>query len=121
MPAASVAFFSESPCECHSSNARTHRIGGSSSPLNGRRLQQSTGTSDERKAREYHDKLKASLWDQDRLGIKPSRSWNEAVVRYLAETTHKASQSDDKAHLRWVDKFLGGVELRSINREVLDR
>ena len=88
---------------------------------NGRRLQQSTGTADERKAREYHDKLKASLWDQDRLGIKPSRSWNEAVVRYLAETTHKASQSDDKAHLRWVDKFLGGVELGSINREVLDR
>jgi hypothetical protein len=39
----------------------------------------------------------------------------------LAETTHKASQADDKAHLRWVDRFLGGVELRSVNREVLDR
>src|SRR6267143_2221619 len=64
---------------------------------NGRRLQQSTGTADERKAREYHDKLKASLWDQDRLGIKPSHSWNEAVVRYLAETTHKASQSGGTA------------------------
>jgi integrase len=88
---------------------------------NGRRIQQSTGTTDKAKAREYHDKLKASLWDQERLGIKPRRSWNEAVVRYLAETTHKASQSDDKAHLRRVDKYLGGVELGSINRDVLDR
>ena len=37
----------------------------------GRRLQQSTGTADNAKAQEYHDKLKASLWDQERLGIKP--------------------------------------------------
>ncbi len=88
---------------------------------NGRRIQQSTGTSDEKRAREYHDKLKASLWDQERLGIKPSHSWNEAVVRYLAEMSHKASHSDDKAHLRWVDRFLGGAELKSINRDVVDR
>jgi integrase len=87
----------------------------------GRRIQQSSGTSDKAKAREYHDKLRASLWDQERLGIKPRRSWNEAVVRYLAETTHKASQSDDKAHLRRVDRILGGLELGAINRDVLDR
>ena len=88
---------------------------------NGRRLQRSTGTSDKAKAREYHDKLKASLWDQERLGIKPGRTWNEAVVRYLAETTYKASQSDDKVQLRWADKFLNGVELGSINRNLMDR
>ena len=67
---------------------------------NGRRIQRSTGTSDAAKAQEYHDKLKASLWDQERLGIKPSHSWNDAVVRYLAETSHKASQESDKIHLR---------------------
>jgi integrase len=88
---------------------------------NGRRVQRSTGTSDQAKAREYHDKLKVSLWEQDRLGVKPRRTWEEAVVRYLAETTHKASQLDDKAHLRWVDRFLSGLELTRINRDVLDR
>jgi integrase len=88
---------------------------------NGRRLQQSAGTPDKAKAREYHDKLKASLWDQERLGIKPSRTWNEAVIRYLAETSHKASQFADKAHLRWVDRFLGGMTLGRIDRELLDR
>jgi integrase len=84
-------------------------------------LQQSTGTADRRQAQEYHDKLKASLWEQEKLGAKPKVSWNDAVVRYLAETTHKASQADDKSHLRWLDSYLNGVELEDINRELLDR
>ena len=88
---------------------------------NGRRIQQSTGTADKAKAQEYHDKLKASLWDQDRLGIKPQRTWNETVVRCLAETSDKASQVSDNTHLRWLDRFLNGVSLDAINRDVLDK
>jgi integrase len=42
-------------------------------------------------------------------------------VKYLAETSHKASQSDDRTHLRWVDRFLNGVMLERIDRELLDR
>ena len=87
----------------------------------GRRIQQSTGTTDRAKAQEYHDRLKASLWDQARLGVKPQHTWNEAVVRFLAETSHKASQADDKAHLRWLDRHLNGLELGKINRDLLDR
>jgi len=60
------------------------------------------------------------MWDQARLGIKPRHVWNEAVVRYLAETTHKASQCSDKTHLRWLDRFLSGRMLDEINRELLD-
>jgi integrase len=60
------------------------------------------------------------MWDQARLGIKPRHTWNEAVVRYLAETTHKASQCSDKTHLRWLDRFLNGRMLDEINRELLD-
>lgn len=86
----------------------------------GRRIQQSTGTPDKAKAEEFHDKLKASMWDQARLGVKPRHAWNEAVVRYLAETTHKASQCSDKTHLRWLDRFLNGRMLDEINRELLD-
>jgi integrase len=41
-------------------------------------------------------------------------------VRYLAETSHKASQADDKGHLRWLDRLLNGVELEAIDRDVLD-
>lgn len=87
----------------------------------GRPIQQSTGTSDRAKAEEYHDKLKASLWDQARLGIKPRYAWNDAVVRYLAETSHKVSQVSDKTHLRWLDRYLNGVMLHEIDRTRLDR
>jgi integrase len=86
----------------------------------GRCLQHSTGTPDKRQAQEYHDKLKASLWEQARLGATPSHTWNEAVVRYLAETSHKASHVTDKSHLRWLDRHLGEVKLEGINRELLD-
>ena len=84
-------------------------------------LQHSTGTADRRQAQEYHDTLKATLWEQERLGARPKYSWNDAVVRYLAETTHKASQADDKSHLRWLDRFLNGLTLEDIHRELLDR
>lgn len=90
-------------------------------PHNGRRIQQSTGTSDKAKAQEYHDKLAASLWDQERLGIKLRHTWKEAVVRYLAETADKTTQVTDKTHLRWLDSYLNGLTLDQINRDLLDR
>ena len=89
--------------------------------VNGRRVQQSTGTADRQKAQEYHDKLKARLWDESRLGVRPSHTWKEAVLRWLNERQHKSSLDDDKAHLRWVDKYLGTLELTAINRDLIDR
>jgi len=89
--------------------------------VQGRCIQKSTGTADRQKAQEYHDKLKAQLWDQTRLGIKPARPWTEAVKQWLEETKHKASHRDDLSHLRWLDPFLGGVTLSEIDRDLLDR
>jgi hypothetical protein len=73
----------------------------------GRTIQHSTGTADKARAREYHDKLKASLWERERLGVKPRRSWKEAVIRWLAETAEKATHQEDIKKLRWLDPFLG--------------
>ena len=61
----------------------------------GRTIQRSTGTEDKGQAREYHDRLKASLWEQQRLGVKPRRAWKEAVVRWLAETSEKVTHQED--------------------------
>lgn len=88
---------------------------------NGRPIQQSTGTDDKAKAEEYHDKLKAALWDQARLGIKPKYTWKDAVIRYLAETASKTTQVTDKSHLRWLDPYLQSLTLDQINRDLLDR
>lgn len=89
--------------------------------VNGRTVQKSTGTPDKNKAQEFHDKLKAQLWEQTKLGAKRGYSWNEAVVRWLNETQHKASRVDDLGHLRWLDQYLNGVVLDGINRDALDR
>lgn len=90
-------------------------------PRNGRAIQQSTGTPDKVKAQEYHDKLKASLWDQERLGIKLSRSWREAVVRWLEETSEKATHKEDKKKLIWLHPFLGDLNLDQITSDVIDQ
>jgi integrase len=55
------------------------------------------------------------------LGAKPVFKWNDAVVRYLNETKHKASQISDIYHLRWLDQYLNGVEMQTINRDLLDK
>ncbi len=88
---------------------------------NGRRLQQSAGTADKVAAQELHDKLKASLWDQERLGVKPKRSWREAVVRWLEETSEKATHEEDKRKLAWLHQFLGERNLDEITLDVVDQ
>ena len=77
----------------------------------GTTIQRSTGTEDKRQAQEYHDKLKASLWEQQRLGIKQRRSWKEAVVRWLRKP-EKVTDSEDIRKLRWLDAFLGSYARR---------
>ena len=86
----------------------------------GTTIQRSTGTEDKAQAREYHDKLKASLWEQQRLGVKPRRAWKEAVVRWLAETAEKATHQEDVKKLRWLDPFLGNLMLDEITLDVID-
>ena len=88
---------------------------------NGRTIQRSAGTSDRIKAREYHDKLKAQLWDVVRLGVKPHRTWEEAVIRFLDEKAHKASLRDDRRNFRWLHSHLAGKNLTEIDRECIDR
>jgi integrase len=61
------------------------------------------------------------LWEQDRLGVKPRRSWREAVVQYLQETRHKATHEADIAKLRYLDRYLGELALHEIKRDVIDR
>jgi len=87
---------------------------------NGRRVRQSAGTADRAKAQEYHDKLKAELWRVHKLGERPRRTWKDAVVRYLKETSHKASHAGDVLNLRWLDQYLRSYHLDEITREVVD-
>jgi len=55
------------------------------------------------------------------LAEKPRRSWNDAVVRWVKEQSHKATAREDIAKLRWLDQYLGGKDLAHINRAFIDR
>lgn len=88
---------------------------------NGERIRQSTGTASKALAQEFHDRLKSELWRIARLGDKPRRTWNDAVVRWVKEKSHKATAKEDVHMLRRLDPFLGGKDLGTINRAMIDR
>lgn len=90
-------------------------------PPAGRRVRESTGTTDKRKAQEYHDRLKNQLWEQKRLGIKPRHTWRDTVVRFVheAELEGKASLKNDRDALRWLDAWLGSKYLDEISKDLI--
>ena len=87
----------------------------------GERIRRSAETENKAQAQELHDKLKSETWRLQKLGDRPKRIWQDAAVRWLKETAHKATQDEDIAKLRWLDKFLAGTELTNINRALIDR
>jgi integrase len=91
-------------------------IRGESGPLS-----RSTGTANRKQAQEFHDKLKAARWEQDKLGAKPRYTWQEAVVKFLLESDHKRTHKQDKAMLARLDPLLGEKYLDEINRAVVDQ
>jgi integrase len=87
----------------------------------GERIRRSAETESKAEAQELHDKLKAEVWRVSKLGERPKRTWNDAVVRWLTEQAHKASIESDKVHLRWLDRHLNGIDLTAITRDRIDR
>jgi integrase len=55
------------------------------------------------------------------LDSKPRYTWQEAVLRWLAERSHKKSLDDDKGHFRWLNPHLNHKHLNDINKALIDR
>ena len=91
-----------------------------SSP-DGSLIRRSARTQDRRKAQEYHDRLKAQLWDLAYLKKKPKRTWDEAALRWLKEKAHKKSYRDDESRIRWFTQHLRGKTLNQISRDSIDQ
>lgn len=88
---------------------------------NGERIRRSSGIEDRTLAQEYHDRLKVRQWEEQRLGIRPERSWQDAAVRWVKETRDKRSHGKDVAKLRWLDRHLGHLQLSQVTRDTVDR
>ena len=88
---------------------------------NGERIRRTAETANKAQAQEFHDRLKSELWRIAKLGERPRRTWDDAVVRWIKEKSHKATAKADVSALRWLDPFLGGKDLPSITRVTLDK
>jgi integrase len=86
---------------------------------NGKRLRQSTGTEDKFEAEALLAKVKLESYREHHFGIKPQRSWQEAVVRFLAV---KGTLRDIKGYrgiCRRLDEYLGDLMLNQISGDVI--
>ncbi len=83
------------------------------------RIRCSAGTTDRKLAQEYHDKLKADLWRQVKLGERPVRYWEEAAVRWIREGQHKRSLHLDLGKIAFFDQKLKGTRLDAITADLI--
>lgn len=86
---------------------------------NGQRVRQSAGTEDRREAEALLAKLKLEAFREVNFGAKPQRSWQEAVVRYLASKANLRSYRDVQRICRMLDPYLGRLMLSQINGDVI--
>lgn len=61
------------------------------------------------------------MWEQERLGVRPRYSWQQAAGRWIEETSHKATHKDDIAKLKWLHSILGELMLDEITVDVIAR
>ena len=86
---------------------------------NGQRIRQSAGTRDRDEAEALLAKLKVEAYRETNFGIKPQRSWQEAVVRYLFGKQHLRSFGDVQRICRKLDPYLGQLQLSQITGDVV--
>jgi integrase len=86
----------------------------------GRRIQESTGTSDRELAEQYEAQRKRDLWTQAKLGVKPSRCWEEAVVSYLASLPDGRNKKQTAKEVARFEHRLLGVKLDAIDIDLLE-
>jgi len=83
----------------------------------GTRVRRSAGTGERKEAEEYHDKLKAELWRVSKLGEKPSRTFDEACLRFLTEHIGTVDYTNKVIHMRHFRDIFRGRKLDSITRD----
>lgn len=86
---------------------------------NGKRIRQSSGTEDRAEAEAYLAKLKLEAYRETHFGIKPQRTWQEAVVRYLTLKSGLRSFQDIRRICRFLDPYMNKLTLNQINGDVV--
>ena len=88
--------------------------------VGGERVRESTYTSDRKAAQEFHDRRRADIWRETRLGETRVATWDEAALAWWDEhAQHKKSHETDRIRLLWLTKRLTGQQLTAITTDTL--
>ena len=82
------------------------------------RIRESTGTSNLAEAERYLAHRMEQIRQAETYGVRPKRTFREAATKYLNEAT-KVTISDDAMHLKFLDPFIGDLNLEAIHMGTL--
>jgi len=85
-----------------------------SPPGGGARIRCSAGTTDKQAAAEYHDRLKADLWRQAKLGDRPEKQFEDAAVQLLSQSAGQRDYATKLLHVEYWREQFAGRTLRSL-------
>lgn len=97
------------------------RKGSSNWYINIKGVRRSAETTNEADAKALEDRLNHQAWLDKKMGIKPPRSWKEAVVRWGKEKAGKVTLWRDLRKFNYLDGHLGHItDLNHITRDRVD-
>lgn len=83
--------------------------------VDGQRIRESTGTSDQAEAEKYVIHRLEELRLAKVYGIRPKRMFREAAIKYLKEHQHKRSYIDDVCQIKLLDPYIGVLFLEQVH------
>lgn len=86
---------------------------------NGTRVRQSAGTTERKAAQELHDRLKAQLWRQERLGEKPEGTFEAAAVAVLKASQGQKDYRTKVRHISYWRTVFQGQPLSSLTAKAI--
>jgi integrase len=87
--------------------------------IRGRRIYESTGTSDLCEAERYLARRIEEIRQADVYGVRPRRTFQQAAIKYLKENQHKRSIQSDAYRLKIVVSHIGDLPLEYISMSSL--
>jgi len=88
--------------------------------IGGQRVAETTGTTDRDAAQEYHDRRRAEIWRQSKLGDTRVITWDEAALAWVDEhAIHKRSFETDRQRLGWLTEQLTGLPITAITTDAM--
>lgn len=87
--------------------------------INEVRYRGSTQTTEKTLAQRYESELKTQIWRQIHLKEKPNYTWDDAVLRFVKENSHKSTKeyNQDIIKLTWFTKHFSGKKLKDITSQ----